>query len=54
MRSPLLMTDQEGGIVRRLPGQPVLSEKQIGESADPAAQAARGAQAPAATCATWA
>ncbi len=42
VRSPLLlMTDQEGGIVRRLPGQPVLSEKQIGESADPAAQAAR-------------
>jgi beta-N-acetylhexosaminidase len=27
----LLMTDQEGGEVRRLPGQPVLSEKQIGE-----------------------
>jgi beta-N-acetylhexosaminidase len=41
VRSPLLlMTDQEGGIVRRLPGEPVLSEKQIGESADPAAQAA--------------
>lgn len=36
----LLMTDQEGGIVRRLPGQPTLSEKQIGESADPAAAAA--------------
>jgi beta-N-acetylhexosaminidase len=36
VRSPLLlMTDQEGGIVRRLPGEPVLSEKQIGESADP-------------------
>jgi len=28
----LLMTDQEGGEVRRLPGSPVLSEKQIGES----------------------
>jgi beta-N-acetylhexosaminidase len=41
VRSPLLiMTDQEGGIVRRLPGEPVLSEKQIGASADPAAQAA--------------
>jgi beta-N-acetylhexosaminidase len=26
----LLMTDQEGGLVRRLPGAPVLSEKQIG------------------------
>jgi beta-N-acetylhexosaminidase len=31
----LLMTDQEGGLVRRLPGEPVLSEKQIGESSDP-------------------
>jgi beta-N-acetylhexosaminidase len=41
VRSPLLlMTDQEGGIVRRLPGEPVLSEKQIGASADPAGQAA--------------
>jgi beta-N-acetylhexosaminidase len=41
VRSPLLlMTDQEGGIVRRLPGAPTLSEKQIGESADPAAAAA--------------
>ncbi len=27
----LLMTDQEGGEVRRLPGAPALSEKQIGE-----------------------
>ena len=27
----LLMTDQEGGLVRRLPGAPRLSEKQIGE-----------------------
>ncbi len=35
----LLMTDQEGGLVRRLPGAPVLSEKQIGESADPPAAA---------------
>ena len=35
----LLMTDQEGGLVRRLPGAPVLSEKQIGESAGPAVQA---------------
>jgi len=42
----LLMTDQEGGRVRRLPGAPTLSEKQIGASADPAAaarQAGRGA-----------
>jgi beta-N-acetylhexosaminidase len=35
----LLMTDQEGGEVRRLPGQPVLSEKETGESAHPGAQA---------------
>jgi beta-N-acetylhexosaminidase len=33
----LLMTDQEGGQVRRLPGRPYLSEKQIGAS--PLAQA---------------
>jgi beta-N-acetylhexosaminidase len=42
----LLMTDQEGGLVRRLPGQPGLSAQQIGNSADPpaaAAQAGRGA-----------
>ena len=36
----LLMTDQEGGQVRRLPGAPLLSQKQIGASADPAAAAA--------------
>ena len=35
----LLMTDQEGGQVRRLPGAPVLSEKQIGERHDAAAAA---------------
>ena len=29
----LLMTDQEGGLVRRLPGAPAQSQKQIGESA---------------------
>jgi len=41
VRSPLLlMTDQEGGLVRRLPGEPTLSEKQVGASADPAAAAA--------------
>jgi beta-N-acetylhexosaminidase len=37
----LLMTDQEGGLVRRLPGAPVLSEKQIGQSADPVAAASQ-------------
>src|SRR5690349_10231691 len=26
----LLMTDQEGGLVRRLPGEPTLSAKQVG------------------------
>jgi beta-N-acetylhexosaminidase len=35
----LLMTDQEGGQLRRLPGAPVLSEKQIGNSAHPLATA---------------
>lgn len=31
----LLMTDQEGGVVRRLPGEPVKSAKDVGASADP-------------------
>jgi beta-N-acetylhexosaminidase len=35
----LLMTDQEGGIVQRLPGAPGISEKQIGQSPDPVATA---------------
>jgi beta-N-acetylhexosaminidase len=47
VKAPLLMmTDQEGGQVRRLPGAPTLSEKQIGASAHPgsaAQQAGRGA-----------
>jgi beta-N-acetylhexosaminidase len=37
----LLMTDQEGGEVRRLPGQPTMSEKEIGEAANPATAAAQ-------------
>ncbi|GJF30799.1 hypothetical protein KNE206_34990 [Kitasatospora sp. NE20-6] len=42
----LLMTDQEGGAVRRLPGAPELSARQVGESADPVGTAARtGAEA---------
>ena len=42
----LLMTDQEGGAVRRLPGEPILSAKQIGLSANPSATAtAEGAGA---------
>ncbi|MEW1864018.1 beta-N-acetylhexosaminidase [Streptomyces sp. NBC_00669] len=47
VRAPLLlMTDQEGGEVRRLPGAPTLSEKQVGEASQPqtaAAQAGTGA-----------
>ena len=47
VKAPLLMmTDQEGGPVRRLPGAPARSEKRIGASADPvsaAQQAGRGA-----------
>ncbi|TVZ02638.1 beta-N-acetylhexosaminidase [Trebonia kvetii] len=40
VRAPLLlMTDQEGGEVRRLPGQPNLSEKQIGAQPLPQAKA---------------
>jgi Beta-glucosidase-related glycosidases len=41
--TPLLfMTDQEGGLIRRLRGQePILSEKQIGLSADPDAEATK-------------
>ncbi len=31
----LLMTDQEGGLIRRLPGEPVLSAKDVGQSSDP-------------------
>lgn len=51
VRAPLLlMTDQEGGLVRRLPGQPILSEKQIGAHPLPqaktlATQAGQGAAA---------
>jgi beta-N-acetylhexosaminidase len=35
----LIMVDQEGGYVRRLPGEPLASHKTIGLSADPAAVA---------------
>jgi beta-N-acetylhexosaminidase len=41
-RPPLLMLiDQEGGLVRRLPGPPLLSEKQIGASSQAATLAAQ-------------
>ena len=36
----LMMTDQEGGRIRRLTGEPTLSEKQVGLSAHPAKAAA--------------
>ncbi len=35
----LLMTDQEGGLVRRLPGAPAMSAKRIGSSRNPSAAA---------------
>jgi beta-N-acetylhexosaminidase len=42
VRAPLLiLTDQEGGEVRRLPGPPSLSERQIGASAGAAVLAAQ-------------
>lgn len=42
VKAPLLvMTDQEGGEVRRLPGAPLLSEKQIGRSTNPGLAAQR-------------
>lgn len=37
----LLMTDQEGGLVRRLPGAPAWSEKQIGTSSNPTGEASQ-------------
>ncbi|WP_329491244.1 beta-N-acetylhexosaminidase [Kitasatospora sp. NBC_01246] len=40
-RPLLLLTDQEGGQVRRLPGAPVLSARRTGASADPVGEAAR-------------
>lgn len=40
VHAPLLMlTDQEGGLVRRLPGAPLASEKEIGAAADGASLA---------------
>jgi len=35
----LLMTDQEGGQIRRLPGEPALSHKDVGQSTNPGAAA---------------
>jgi beta-N-acetylhexosaminidase len=49
VHSPLLlMTDQEGGLVKRLPGRPFLSEKQIGEARNPGAAATTAGQGAAA------
>lgn len=40
VKAPLLMmTDQEGGLVRRLPGAPTMSAKQVGQAANPIAAA---------------
>jgi beta-N-acetylhexosaminidase len=47
----LLMTDQEGGQIRRLPGQPDQSAKQVGRSANPAAAATQAGDGAAATLA---
>ncbi|NUR31168.1 MAG: beta-N-acetylhexosaminidase, partial [Catenulispora sp.] len=47
----LLMTDQEGGIVRRLPGPPDVSAKQIGQSANPVGAASSAGAAAAANLA---
>jgi beta-N-acetylhexosaminidase len=44
-RPLLLMTDQEGGVVRRLPGEPTQSAKQIGASPQPVAAARRAGRA---------
>jgi beta-N-acetylhexosaminidase len=42
VKAPLLMmTDQEGGEIRRIPGAPALSEKQIGDAAHPRRAAIR-------------
>jgi beta-glucosidase-like glycosyl hydrolase len=32
---PLILTDQEGGLVRRVPGSPLLSAKKVGNSSNP-------------------
>jgi beta-N-acetylhexosaminidase len=45
----LLMTDQEGGEVRRLPGRPFLSEKQIGANAQAETLATEAGQGAAST-----
>ncbi|PWN35197.1 putative glycosyl hydrolase [Meira miltonrushii] len=53
--SPLLiMTDQEGGQVRRLPGGPSLSEKEIGASANPVQAATSAGQQAASALRTYA
>jgi beta-N-acetylhexosaminidase len=49
----LLMTDQEGGEVRRLPGAPTLSEKMIGEAANPSAAATSAGKGAAANLSSY-
>ncbi|MBD0674742.1 beta-N-acetylhexosaminidase [Streptomyces sp. CBMA156] len=50
-RTLLLMTDQEGGRVRRLPGAPELSARSVGSAADPVAAAAESGSGAARTLA---
>ncbi|MFJ1754355.1 glycoside hydrolase family 3 N-terminal domain-containing protein [Kitasatospora sp. NPDC088134] len=52
-RPLLLMTDQEGGLVRRLPGGPADSAKTVGSSADPVAAATRTGREAAAALAAY-
>src|SRR3954471_1095658 len=40
----LLMTDQEGGRIRRLPGGPLMSQKEIGAASDSLAAASRAGE----------
>lgn len=46
----LIVTDQEGGIIVRLPGGPKKSEKDIGASAHPVAAASRAGKVAASAC----
>ena len=46
----LIVTDQEGGIIVRLPGGPKKSEKDIGSSAHPVAAASRAGMVAATAC----
>ena len=49
-KSLLIVTDQEGGEVVRLPGGPKRSEKDIGEAEEPSAAARRAGMVAASAC----